>query len=94
MRRAKGCRRFEITVYLTRAIRRNTKHGHKRIYVFSVGNVEVIFENSFTLSMPRPSSSLIHARRLESKLRVWFAVTHYFESEIHTSWLRTSKYIV
>ena len=29
--------------------------------VFSVGNVELVFHNWFTLSMPRPSSSLIHA---------------------------------
>ena len=27
----------------------------------SVGNVELIFKNLFTLSMPRPSSSSIHA---------------------------------
>ena len=68
----------------------------ERICVFDVGNVELvllIFPNWFTLNMLRPSSSLIHARRLKSKLRVWFAVTHYFESEI-TSWLPTSKYIV
>ena len=37
------------------------------IGVLSVGNVELIFKNWFTLSMPRPSSSLIHARSLESK---------------------------
>ena len=65
----------------------------ERICVFSVGNVKLIFQNWFTLSMPRPSSSLIHARRLKSKLRVWFAATHYFESEI-TSLLPISKYIV
>ena len=33
----------------------------ERIRVFSVGNVELIFQNCFTLSMPRPSNSLIHA---------------------------------
>ena len=31
------------------------------ICVFSVGNVKLIFENWFTLSMPRPSSSSIDA---------------------------------
>ena len=65
----------------------------ERICVFSVGNVELIFQNWFAISMSRPSSSLIHARRLKSKLRVWFAVTHYLEYEI-TSWLPTSKYNV
>ena len=33
----------------------------ERIRIFSVGNVELIFKNWFTVSMPRPSSSLIHA---------------------------------
>ena len=33
----------------------------KRIHIFSVVNVELIFKNWFTLSMPRPSSSPIHA---------------------------------
>ena len=33
----------------------------KSIGVLSVGNVELIFKNWFTLSMPRPSSSLINA---------------------------------
>ena len=31
------------------------------IGVFSVENVELIFQKWFTLSMPRPSCSLIHA---------------------------------
>ena len=33
----------------------------ERIRIFSVGNVELIFQNWSTLSMPRPSSSSIHA---------------------------------
>ena len=32
----------------------------ERIHIISVGNVELIFKNWFTLSMPRPSSLLIH----------------------------------
>ena len=33
----------------------------ERIRIFSVGNVELIFKNWFTLSIPRPSCSSIHA---------------------------------
>ena len=33
----------------------------ERIHIFSVGNVELIFENWFRLSMLRPSSLSIHA---------------------------------
>ena len=33
----------------------------ERIRIFSVENVELIFKNEFTLSMPRPSRSSIHA---------------------------------
>ena len=33
----------------------------ERIHIFSVGNVELIFQKWFTLTMPCPSSSLIHA---------------------------------
>ena len=33
----------------------------ERIHIFSVRHVELIFQKWFTLSMPRPSCSLIHA---------------------------------
>ena len=33
----------------------------ERIHIFSVGNVELIFKNSFTLSMPQRPSLSIHA---------------------------------
>ena len=33
----------------------------ERIRIFFVGNIELIFKNWFTLNIPHPSSSLIHA---------------------------------
>ena len=58
-----------------------------RICVCSVGNVELLFQNWFTLSMPRPSSKAIHTLKVW-KARVWLAVTLSFESEIR-SWYIT-----
>ena len=49
----------------------------ERIRVFSVGNVELIFKINSRLACH------VHrvCRHQVWKARVWFAVTHYFESE-------------
>ena len=53
----------------------------ERIHIFSVGNVELIFKNWFTLSMD--GHRVYRSTREVWKERVWLAATHlYFESEI------------